>query len=45
MKANIDVHSFFQEENLKIKNNLPTLSHRTILECVCAALEIREYKE
>jgi len=37
-----DVHSFFQEESLKIKNNQPILPHTVILERVCAALKVRK---
>jgi hypothetical protein len=40
MKAIIDVHSFFQEESLKIKNNQPILPHTALLDFVCAALKI-----
>jgi hypothetical protein len=42
MKMIRDVHSFFQEESLKIKNNQPVLLHTAILECVCVTLEIGE---
>jgi hypothetical protein len=42
MKAIRDVHSFFPEESLLVKNNHPVLSHTAILECVCAALKISE---
>jgi hypothetical protein len=40
MKAIGDVHSFFQEESLKIKNNQPILVHTAIMERVCACLKI-----
>jgi hypothetical protein len=36
MKAIRGVHSFFQEESFKIRNNQPVLPHTTIMECVCA---------
>jgi hypothetical protein len=42
MKTIGNVHSFFQEENLKIKNYPPVLPHAAILECVCVTLDIIE---
>jgi hypothetical protein len=51
MKANRDVHSFFQEESFKI-NNQQVLPHTAIMERVCACLkasplayEYRKYVE
>jgi hypothetical protein len=38
MKAIRDVHSFFQEESFKIRNNQP-ISHTAIMERVCASLK------
>jgi hypothetical protein len=35
MKALTDVHSFFQEESLKIRNNQQVLSHTATMERVC----------
>jgi hypothetical protein len=40
MKIIGDVHSFFQEESLKINNNQPVLLRAAILECVCVTLDI-----
>jgi hypothetical protein len=40
MKAIRDVHSFFQEESLKIKNNQSILLHAAIMQHVCACLKI-----
>jgi hypothetical protein len=37
MKTIRDVHSFFQEECLKVENNQPILPHTAILERVCVA--------
>jgi hypothetical protein len=39
MRAIRDVHSFFQEENFKIRNNQQVLPHTAIMERVCALLE------
>jgi hypothetical protein len=36
MKAIRDVHSFFQEESIKIRNN----PHTAIMERVCACLKV-----
>jgi hypothetical protein len=35
-----DVHSFFQEESFKIRNNQPVLPHTAIMERVCACLKV-----
>jgi hypothetical protein len=40
MKAIRDVHSFFQEESFKIRNNQQVLPHTAIMECVCACLKV-----
>jgi hypothetical protein len=40
MKAIRDVHSFFQEETFKIRNNLPVLLHTAIMERVCVCLKV-----
>jgi hypothetical protein len=52
MKAIRDVHSYFQEESFKIRNNRPVLPHTAIMErdCVCLkfsplAYEYRKYVE
>jgi hypothetical protein len=52
MKALRDVHSFFQEESFKIRNNQQVLHHTVIMEQVCAcfkvsplAYEYRKYVE
>jgi hypothetical protein len=42
MKTIEDVHSFFQEESSKIKNNQPVLLHTATLECVCVTLDISD---
>jgi hypothetical protein len=42
MKAIRDVHTFFQEESLKIKNNQPVIPYTAIVAHVCAAFEISE---
>jgi hypothetical protein len=39
MKAMRDVHSFFQEESFKIRNNLQVLPHTATMESVCACLK------
>jgi hypothetical protein len=39
MKAIRDVHSFFQEESFKIRNN-QVLPHTAIMERVCACLKV-----
>jgi hypothetical protein len=41
MKANRDVHSLFQEEIFKIRNNQQVLPHTAIMERVCARLNVR----
>jgi hypothetical protein len=45
MKAIRDVHSFFQEESFKIRNNQPVLPHTAIMERVCACLKAYEYRK
>jgi hypothetical protein len=40
MKAIRDVHSFFQEESFKIRNNQHVLPHTAIMERVCACLKV-----
>jgi hypothetical protein len=40
MKAIRDVHSFFQEESFKIRNNKQVLPHTAIMESVCACLKV-----
>jgi hypothetical protein len=40
MKAIRDVHSFFQEESFKIRNNQPVLLHTALMECVYACLKV-----
>jgi hypothetical protein len=40
MKAIRDVHSFFQEESFKIRNNQQVLPHTAIMERVCACLNV-----
>jgi hypothetical protein len=40
MKAIRDVHSFFQEESFKIRNNQPVLPHTAIMERVSAASKL-----
>jgi hypothetical protein len=52
MKAIRDVHSFFQEERFKIRNNQQVLPHTAIMGRVCACLkfsplayEYRKYVE
>jgi hypothetical protein len=40
MKAIKEVHSFFQQENPKIKNNQPILTHTATMQHVCACLKI-----
>jgi hypothetical protein len=40
MKAIRDVHSFFQEESFKIRNNQQVLQHTAIMERVCACLKV-----
>jgi hypothetical protein len=52
IKAIRDVHSFFQEESFKIRNNQQVLPHTAIMESVCAcfkvsplAYEYRKYVE
>jgi hypothetical protein len=41
MKDVRDVHSFFQEESFKIRNNQQVLPHTAIMERVCACLKVR----
>jgi hypothetical protein len=43
MMAILDIHSFFQEESLKLNNNQPILPHIVILERVYAVLKISEF--
>jgi hypothetical protein len=49
MEAIRDVHSFFQEESFKIRNNQLVLPHTAIMERVCACLKVSplayEYRE
>jgi hypothetical protein len=40
MKAITDIHSFFQEESFKIRNNQQVLRHTAIMERVCACLKV-----
>jgi hypothetical protein len=40
MKAIRDVHTFFQEESFKIRNDQQVLSHTAIMERVCACLKV-----
>jgi hypothetical protein len=40
MKAIRDVHSFFQEENFKIRNDQKVLLHTEVMERVCACLNV-----
>jgi hypothetical protein len=40
MKAIRDVHSFYQEEIFKIRNNQQVLPHTAIMERVCAYLKV-----
>jgi hypothetical protein len=40
MKAIRDVHSFFQEESFKIRNNQQVLLRTEIMERVCACLKV-----
>jgi hypothetical protein len=40
MKAIRDVHSFFQDESFKIRNNQQVLPHTAIKECGCACLKV-----
>jgi hypothetical protein len=40
MKAIRDVHSFFQEESFKIRNNQQVLPHTAIMERVCACFKV-----
>jgi hypothetical protein len=40
MKAIRDVHSSFQEECFKIRNNLQILPHTAIMDSVCACLKV-----
>jgi hypothetical protein len=41
-KAIRDVHFFFQEEGLKIKNNQPLLPYIMLFKHLCAALKISQ---
>jgi hypothetical protein len=38
--VNLDVHSFFQEESFKIRNNQQVLPHTEIMERVCTCLKV-----
>jgi hypothetical protein len=40
MEAIRDVHSFFQEESFKTRNNQQILPHTKIMEHVCACLKV-----
>jgi hypothetical protein len=40
IKAITGVHSYFQEESFKIRNNQPVLPHTAIMESVCACLKV-----
>jgi hypothetical protein len=40
MMAIRGVHSFFQEESFKIRNNQQVLPHTAIMERVCACLKV-----
>jgi hypothetical protein len=40
MKAIRDVHSFFQEESFKIRNDQQVLPHTAIMERVCECLKV-----
>jgi hypothetical protein len=40
MKAIRDVHSYFQEESFKIRNDQQVLLHTVIMERVCACLKV-----
>jgi hypothetical protein len=40
MKAIRDVHSVFQEESIKIRNNQQVLLHAAVMERVCACLKV-----
>jgi hypothetical protein len=40
IKAIRNVHAFFPEQNFKISNNQPVLSHTAIMERVCACLKV-----
>jgi hypothetical protein len=40
MKAIRDIHSFFQEESFKIRNNQQALPHTAIMERVCSCLKV-----
>jgi hypothetical protein len=40
MKAIRDVHSFFQEESFKTRNNHQILPHTAIMERFCACLKV-----
>jgi hypothetical protein len=42
MKAIRDLHSFFQEESFKIRNNQQVLQHTVIMERVCAFLKVSQ---
>jgi hypothetical protein len=43
MNVILDVHSFFQEGNLKTKSNKPILPHTAVLKHLCVALKISEF--
>jgi hypothetical protein len=40
MKAIRDVHSLFQEESFKIRNDQKVLLHRAMMERICACLNV-----
>jgi hypothetical protein len=40
MEAVRDVHSYFQEESFKIRNNQQVLPHTAIMQRVCAYLKV-----
>jgi hypothetical protein len=40
IKAIRDVHSFFQEESFKIRNNQPVLPHTALMERVCVCFKV-----
>jgi hypothetical protein len=41
MKAIRDIHSFFQEESFKIRNNQQVLPHTAIMELIYAYFKVR----
>jgi hypothetical protein len=44
MKAIRYVHSFFQEESFKIRNNQPVLLHTAVMERVCACVKFVHWR-